>query len=111
MDHLYTRYKHEAIRLPKTENNIGVPQKENKFKRSVYISMAVCFIQGVNLQRVPESAYSVTVGGQPCTELDIDEAGTAITCLPPILAQVNAPIVVSVCVISLDHSDLRSHIA
>ena len=72
------------------------PQKEKKFKKSVYVSMPVCFIQGVNLQRVPESNYSVTVGGQPCTELDINEAGTAITCLPPILAQVNAPVVVSV---------------
>ena len=113
MDHIYiyiyTRYEHEAIQLPKTDHNTGVPlapQKEKKFKRSVYVSMPVCFIQGVNLRRVPESDYSVTVGGLPCTELDINEAGTAITCLPPILAQVNAPIVVSVCVISLVHSDL-----
>ena len=30
-----------------------------------------------------ESDYSVTVGGLPCTELDISEDGTAITCLPP----------------------------
>ena len=106
MDHIYTRYEHEAIQLLKTDHNIGVPQKVNKFRRSVYLSMPVCFIQGVNLQHVPESDYSVTVGGLPCTELDIDEAGTAITCLPPILAQVNAPIVVSVCVISLVHFDL-----
>ena len=35
------------------------------------------------MQRVPESDYSVTVGGLPCTELDISEDGTAITCLPP----------------------------
>ena len=38
---------------------------------------------GKNLQRVPESDYSVTVGGLPCTELDVSENGTAITCLPP----------------------------
>ena len=51
--------------------------------------------KGVNLQRVPESDYSVTVGGRPCTQLDVNVAGTAITCLPPVVAQVNAPIVVS----------------
>ena len=30
-----------------------------------------------------ESDYSVTVGGLPCTGLDISEDGTAITCPPP----------------------------
>ena len=40
-------------------------------------------MQGVNLHHFPESDYSVTVGGQPCTELDVSEDGTAITCLPP----------------------------
>ena len=39
--------------------------------------------KGTNLQRVPESDYSVTVGDQPCTELDVREDVTAITCLPP----------------------------
>ena len=52
-------------------------------------------MQGVNLRRIPESDYSVTVGDQPCTELDVNEDGTAITCLPPVLAQIDAPIVVS----------------
>ena len=52
-------------------------------------------MQGVNLHCIPESDYSVTVGGQPCTELDVSEDGTAITCLPPVLAQIDAPIVVS----------------
>ena len=37
----------------------------------------------MNLDLVPESDYSVTVGDKPCTELDVSEAGTAITCLPP----------------------------
>ena len=58
--------------------------------------MQICFMQGVNLHRIPESDYSVTVGGQPCTELDVNEDGTAITCLPPVLAQIYAPIVVSI---------------
>ena len=58
--------------------------------------MQICFMQGVNLHRIPESDYSVTVGGQPCTELDVSEDGTAITCLPPVLAQIYAPIVVSI---------------
>ena len=59
------------------------------------IMCTICFMQGVNLHRIPESDYSVTVGGQPCTELDVSEDGTAITCLPPVLAQIDAPIVVS----------------
>ena len=32
---------------------------------------------------VLESDYSVTVGGRPCTKLDVNETGIAITCLPP----------------------------
>ena len=56
--------------------------------------------QGTNLHRVPESDYSVTVGGQPCTELDINEAGTAITCLPPqsvsVFAQENLALTVRI---------------
>ena len=32
---------------------------------------------------VPDSDYSVTVGGRPCTELNVNNAGSAITCLPP----------------------------
>ena len=59
------------------------------------VSMYVHPFQGVNLQHVPESDYSVTVGGQPCIDLNVNDAGTAITCLPPVVAQVNAPIVVS----------------
>ena len=35
------------------------------------------------MQHVPESDYSVTVGDQPCTELDVSDDGTALTCLPP----------------------------
>ncbi len=55
--------------------------------------------KGVNLQHVPESDYSVTVGDQPCTGLDVNEAGTAITCLPPqsvsIFGQANLAFTVS----------------
>ena len=60
-----------------------------------YVVMQICFMQGVNLHRIPESDYSVTVGGQPCTELEVNEAGTAITCFPPVLTQIYAPVVVS----------------
>ena len=29
--YIYTRYEHEAIRIPKTENNIGAPSAPQKF--------------------------------------------------------------------------------
>ena len=35
------------------------------------------------MHHAPESDYSVTVGSLPCTELDVSEDGTAITCFPP----------------------------
>ena len=50
---------------------------------SLLLNILICCCQGTNLDLVPESDYSVTVGGQPCTELNVNEAGTAITCLPP----------------------------
>ena len=53
----------------------------------------------MNLDLVPESDYSVTVGGQTCTELDVNEAGEVITCLPPqsvsIVGLDNVPVTVS----------------
>ena len=56
--------------------------------------------KGTNLQHVPESDYSVTVGGQPCTELDVNEDGTALTCLPPqsvsVFGQTSLPVTVSI---------------
>ena len=59
--------------------------------------------KGSNVQRVPKSDYSVTVGGQPCTELDVREDGTALTCLPPqsvsIFGQANLAVTVSVFVL------------
>ena len=46
------------------------------------------------------SIYSVTVGGQPCTELDVNEDGTALTCLPPqpvsAFGQTSLPVTVSI---------------
>ena len=59
--------------------------------------------KGTNLQRVPENDYSVTVEGQPCTELDVSEDGTAITCLPPqsvsMFGQTNLAVTVSMFVL------------
>ena len=63
----------------------------------------ISLFKGTNLQRVPESDYSVTVGGQPCTEMDVSEDGTAITCLPPqsvsIFGQTNLAVTVSMFVL------------
>ena len=57
------------------------------------------------MHRVPESDYSVTVGGLPCTGLDVNEAGTAITCLPPqsglIFGTANLVVTVSLIVCSM----------
>ena len=59
------------------------------------------------MQHVPESDYSVTVGGQPCTELDVSEDETAITCLPPqsvsIIGQANLAVTVSMFVLIAVH--------
>ena len=35
--YIYTRYEHEAIRLPKTENNIGAPSAPQKREMSRYL--------------------------------------------------------------------------
>ena len=60
--------------------------------------------KGTNLHHVPESDYSVTVEGLPCTELDVSEDGTAITCLPPqsvsIFGQTSLPVTVSINVLT-----------
>ena len=60
--------------------------------------------KGTNLQHVPESDYSVRVGGLPCTELEVNEDGTALTCLPPqsvsIFGQTSLPVTVSMSVLT-----------
>ena len=56
------------------------------------------------MHHVPESDYSVTIGGLPCTELDVNEDGTALTCLPPqsgsIFGQTSLPVTVSMSVLT-----------
>ena len=71
----------------------------NRYYNIITWKQLISLFKGTNLQRVPESDYSVTVGGQPCTELDVSEDGTAITCLPPqsvsIFGQANLAVTVS----------------
>ena len=38
--YIYTRYEHEAIRLPKTENNIGAPSAPQKGEMQMEIRKA-----------------------------------------------------------------------
>ena len=67
--------------------------------------------KGTNLQRVPESDYSVTVGGLLCTELDVSEDETALTCLPPqsvsAFGQANLAVTVSMFVLIAVHCFAR----
>ena len=59
------------------------------------------------MRRVPESDYSVTVGGLPCTGLDINEAGTAITCLPPQSGSTTIGLDYLTVIVSIRHKILR----
>ena len=74
------------------------------FNTSVAWAPFMSSYKGTNLQHVPESDYSVRVGGLPCTELEVSEDGTAITCLPPqsvsIFGQTSLPVTVSMSVLT-----------